>query len=126
MDWGHAGRCGEGAGLPCSCSVQLQLQPARASAFALIPCACHYSVLSVPCTCRLRSAFAAVLIVGYVSAAISTVKLLTVRTRAWSPSLRNVHQGADETIVVRFPARLQEAPGDKDACNVWLASAGCI
>ena len=60
-------------------------------------------------------ALAIVLIVGYMSAANSTVKLLTLRARAWNLSLRNVHEGADETIVARSGAELQEASGEKDA-----------
>ena len=36
-----------------------------------------------------------VAIVGCVSAAVSAVKLLTLRTRAWCPSLHQVHEGTN-------------------------------
>ena len=49
--------------------------------------------------------------------AIFTIKLLTLSTRAWSPSLRNAHEGADDTIIARARAESQEALGEKDACS---------
>ena len=50
------------------------------------------------------------------SASLS-IKFLTLRTGARSPSLRNAHEGADENIVARSRAELQEASGEKDACS---------
>ena len=45
-------------------------------------------------------ALAIVKSVGCLSAAVSVLKPLTLRTRAWCPSLRCVHEGTDDSTCV--------------------------